>query len=88
MSKKTPTTSNIVANLSAMSKDVDLHAHLRCAGEKGKLVVRRGRKALGLPRARLVGGGQATEQHKSGGVSQSSVLEKGDVARAVSHCGQ
>jgi hypothetical protein len=63
-----PTTSKIVANQSPISKDVGLHAHLRCAGEKGKLVVRRGRKALGPPRARLVGGGQATEQLKSGGV--------------------
>src|SRR5215211_3917526 len=77
MSKKTPTSSKIVANLSPIGKDVGLHAHLRCAGEKGKLVVRRGRKALGPPRARLVGGGQATEQHKSGVVSQSSVLREG-----------
>jgi hypothetical protein len=45
MSKKTPKTSKIVANLSPVGKDVGLHAHLRCASEKGKPVVRRGRKA-------------------------------------------
>jgi hypothetical protein len=42
--KKTPRTSKTVANLSPVGKDVGLHAH-PCAGEKGKPVVRRGRKA-------------------------------------------
>jgi hypothetical protein len=42
--KKTPKTSKIVANLSPVGKDVGLHAH-PCAREKGKPVVRRGRKA-------------------------------------------
>jgi hypothetical protein len=42
--RKAPTSSKIVANLSPIGKDVVLHAHLWCAGEKGKPVVRRGRK--------------------------------------------
>ena len=71
--KKTPTTSKIVANLSPVGKDVGLHAH-PCAGEKGKPVVRRGRKAYGPPRARWEE--VAWLPNSIGGVTESSAIRE------------
>jgi hypothetical protein len=76
--------SKIVSNLSPIGKDVVLHAHLWCAGEKGKPVVRRGRKAsMGLLELAL-GGGQATEQQQRG-TESSAPRERKEGAGAASH---